>query len=98
MPESPPRRCPLCARLVKGRCPTCDGWARRTSSWPTSANDPRWRKVRARRLRIEPNCRTCGNPATQVDHLDGTDYQDDNPRHLASWLNLAMTRSLCGTC
>jgi hypothetical protein len=98
MPESPPRRCPQCLQLLKGRCPDCDGWSNvRPASWPgSSANDPRWRKVRAERLAREPWCRECGEPATQADHLDPTDYTDDSG-HGASWA-LALHDSLTLPC
>lgn len=61
------------------------------------SNDPRWRKVRADRLSIEPECRNCGQPAEVADHLDGTDYTDDSGTG-PSWLNINMTRSLCASC
>jgi 5-methylcytosine-specific restriction protein A len=28
-----------------------------------------WEKVRAEHLRLEPHCRRCGNPASDVDHI-----------------------------
>jgi hypothetical protein len=98
MSESPPRRCTTCGRLVKGRCSVCDkAWARKPASWLGSANDRRWRKVRKLRLARNPSCCGCGAPASQVDHLDDTGYKD-NTSTGNSWLNVAMTRSLCTTC
>jgi hypothetical protein len=46
--------------------------------------------VRAGRLRIDAHCYVCGESANQVDHLDGTDYEDDSGRG-NSWLNIYMT-------
>lgn len=98
MPVQAPHRCLRCKALVVGPCPVCAGpWARRPASWPGGAGDRRWRRVRAQRLRLDPACAWCGSPATQADHLDGTDYRDDSGQG-TSWLNLAMTRSLCVPC
>lgn len=33
--------------------------------------DSRWERTRAEHLRLEPNCRMCGKPASPVDHIDG---------------------------
>jgi hypothetical protein len=65
-------------------------------------NDPRWLKIRAERLRIDPFCvatsssdgEMCAEFATEVDHLDGADKSDDSGI-APSWLALDMTRSLC---
>jgi 5-methylcytosine-specific restriction protein A len=54
----------------------------------------RWRTIRARKLRRDPQCEgwpvpgSCTRPATEVDHIDG-----DTANVHASNL-----RSLCGTC
>lgn len=96
MPLSAPHRCARCKALVRGRCP-CTTWADTPASWTrNSTGDPRWRKVRAARLNLDPLC-PCGSTATTADHLDGTDYTDDSGRG-ASWLNIYMTRSLCTPC
>jgi 5-methylcytosine-specific restriction protein A len=98
MPTAAPHRCPRCKKLVRGKCPTCSpAWSRKPASWKRGGSTRRWRGVRAERLRIEPLCRFCGVAATIADHLDGTDYDDDSG-HGRSWLNLDMTRSLCGRC
>jgi 5-methylcytosine-specific restriction endonuclease McrA len=94
MPSSPPRRCPTCLQEVKGRCTTCNWSGSRYKSGGLSTSDTRWRRVRAQRLKIEPQCRECGEVASQVDHLDSTDYSDDSGTG-ASWLSVHMTRSLC---
>lgn len=50
----------------------------------------RWRKLRARILRHEPNCRHCGRPATEVDHI--------TPKHLGGTDNPANCQPLCKKC
>lgn len=98
MPTQAPHRCLRCHTLVVGPCPECaKPWARRPPSWPGGAGDIRWRRVRATRLALNPLCEWCGSEATQADHLDGTNYDDDST-YGASWLNLDMTRSLCPPC
>ena len=103
MPTSPPTRCATCGTLKKGPCPNgCDSWAGRPSpNWAkvSPAGKAIWKRVQAKRLKIEPFCRMCDDDglvtkATQVDHLDDADYGDDS-RLGNSWLNLEMTRSLC---
>jgi 5-methylcytosine-specific restriction protein A len=42
------------------------GWAQRPSTGDYGAE---WRRIRARVLGEEPNCRLCGAPATEVDHI-----------------------------
>lgn len=57
----------------------CDGhWkAKRKAadrSRPTAAArgyDARWQATRAEHIRLEPKCRRCDAPATDVDHIDG---------------------------
>jgi hypothetical protein len=39
-----------------------------------------WRKVRAARLAMDPFRCECGEIATEVDHIDDTDYQDHSER------------------
>jgi 5-methylcytosine-specific restriction endonuclease McrA len=45
-----------------------------------------WQRIRAAHLAIEPDCRSCGEPATDVDHIvrkrDGGSDDDDNLRSL----------------
>lgn len=102
MPMFPPRRCARCGQLCKGKCPRCDTWSGRGSSKSYSrsrarSSDKRWRSVRAQRLAEDPYCAMCGALADTVDHLDGTDYEDDSYLG-SSWLNIDMTRSLCTPC
>jgi len=33
-------------------------------------NDARWKRVRARKLAQQPTCERCGEPATDVHHMD----------------------------
>jgi hypothetical protein len=105
VPTSPPTRCTGCNGLIpRGeRChnPEC---VYRYSTYKRSqakTNDPRWVKIAAKRLQIDPYCtwltdddHTCTNKAEEVDHLDGADKSDDSGQG-RSWLNLDMTRSLC---
>lgn len=105
MPTSPPTRCTGCgALLYRGeRCQTCNwsGSRYKGEGGPRTSN-PQWAKIRSERLRIDPFCTwvgegddlICAEVATQVDHLDGTDY-DDHSGQGRSWLNLDTTRSLC---
>ena len=37
--------------------------------YPHNNYGPGWAKVRARQLRVEPDCRTCGQLASVVDHI-----------------------------
>lgn len=82
MPRSPGTMCPHCGTVYKGRCPVCgSGWAngRRGKAWDqkTNASDARWKAVRRDQLRAFPVCQWpsgCPELATQVDHIDGTDY------------------------
>lgn len=92
MPTSSKRRiCNRCRTIVEGKCPTCDtGWvARPPQSW-SGGSDRRWRKVRAEQLRDFPWCQWpgCTEPADQVDHVDGTDYETER-------YDKSKLRSLC---
>ncbi len=51
----------------------------------------RWRKLRARVLRDEPNCRLCGQPATHVDHI--IDWRKGGP----TW-DVHNLQPLCASC
>ncbi len=97
MPTMPPTRCPRCKQLFTGKkCPN-HNWERATTSWKrANRHSPLWRGLRAWRLEQNPVCQWpgCTDLASQVDHLDGTDYED-NSGEGASWLNPDMTRSLC---
>lgn len=42
---------------------------RESQPWRRVYKDPRWAKLRAQVLREEPQCRTCGAPTTDVDHI-----------------------------
>jgi hypothetical protein len=44
-------------------------------------------------LHLDPFCCECGLIATEVDHLDGTDYPDHSGEG-KSWLNIHMARSI----
>ncbi|TDT31111.1 hypothetical protein CLV29_2524 [Naumannella halotolerans] len=88
MPTRAPTRCSTHRQL---NCPHCTKpWARKPKTW-TGGSTRAWRKVRAQRLTIEPLCRQCGQPATQVDHIDGTNYATQR-------YDINMTRSLCEPC
>ncbi|MEU3826462.1 HNH endonuclease [Streptomyces sp. NPDC029080] len=95
MPEAPPTRCsePECHELTThGRCEQHQrrAWANRSTSWG-SGSTRKWRAARRRQLDAEPDCRRCGERATQVDHIvplsEGGSKWDP-----ANW------QSLCGAC
>lgn len=50
----------------------------------------RWRKQRARTLRHEPQCRMCGAPATELDHII--------PKHLGGTDDPQNCQPLCKKC
>jgi hypothetical protein len=99
MPHSPPSRCSGCgALLARGeRCQACNWVGSRYGRGGPSTSDPRWRRLRSQRLHLDPFCVECGQIADQVDHVDGTDYDNDSGTGL-SWLSIEMTRSLCTPC
>lgn len=73
MPTSPPTRCsdPECHELTtQGRCEQHQrkAWANRSKAWGKGSTR-RWRELRARVLDDEPDCRRCGRPSTEVDHI-----------------------------
>ncbi|MCY9786844.1 HNH endonuclease [Nocardiopsis sp. EMB25] len=79
MPYSAPSRCGHrgddgrpCPELStkKNRCEDHQPppWQRRSKAWG-SGGSRKWRALRDKVLRDEPNCRSCGQPATQVDHI-----------------------------
>ena len=105
MPTSPPTRCTGCNGLIPkgGRCtnPDCTWSYSRYKRNGITTSNPRWAKLRERRLAIDPTCTwvgddggVCTEDATDVDHLDGTDYSDHSGEG-RSWLSIYMTRSLC---
>jgi hypothetical protein len=53
---------------------------KRERGWTTGGSTRAWRKIRARQLEREPNCRECGAPAAEVDHIvrlaDGGSFSD----------------------
>lgn len=67
-----------------------------TRSWnhPETASargyGAQWRKLRTRTLRLEPHCRTCGAPASTVDHI--------TPKHLGGTDSQNNLQSLCQKC
>jgi 5-methylcytosine-specific restriction endonuclease McrA len=54
--------------------------------------DPRWKKIRARRRKEEPNCRRCSAPACIVDHV--RPHRGDE----ALAFDYENTQSLCRKC
>ncbi len=65
-------------------------WATTTTSAHQRGYGTHWRKTRARVLRLEPGCRTCGQPATCVDHIV--------PKHLGGDNDIANLQPLCDKC
>jgi 5-methylcytosine-specific restriction protein A len=69
---------PGCPLELGDNCPS-DPTARRRKAdkrRPTAAArgyDARWRRTRARKLKLTPHCEQpgCTKPATEVDHIDG---------------------------
>lgn len=73
MPRAP-RYCPRCPTLVTAGQAYCDqcqpvGWATHPSQRNTQHTREETRAFRRAVLAREPNCRHCGNPATQADHI-----------------------------
>ena len=60
------------------RHPYKSGWGRRPSSTPASAYRGDWPERRASQLKREQNCRICGRPATQVDHIIANQHGGSN--------------------
>jgi 5-methylcytosine-specific restriction protein A len=74
MPMKPPKRCATigCANLVHTiRCnehqKVIDKARREKEHWRDYGSN--WKFIRARVLKAEPNCRFCGEVATEVDHI-----------------------------
>lgn len=73
MPRAP-RYCARCPTLVPGGQTYCDqhkpnGWATHPSQRNTQHTREETRAFRRAVLAREPNCRHCGNPTTQADHI-----------------------------
>ena len=91
------RPCIVCGALTDGtRCPDHrrPAWRSSRTQGMTTAQrgyDSAWQRARRAQLRTEPQCRGCGAPATEVDHIipiaDGGARLD--PGNLAS---------VCTTC
>lgn len=92
MPTAPPRRCLRCRAMITGtRCATCHPpWEHPSESWQ-GVSRAGWPKARAIQLRAYPDCVMCGDQASEVDHVDGTDYA-------TQLCDPAMMRSLCRAC
>lgn len=77
MPRRAPRPCNDCgAPTHTSRCPPCEArYQQRIDQRRPSASargyDARWQRTRRRYLREHPTCVVCGQPATDVDHIDG---------------------------
>lgn len=56
--------------------------------------DAKWRRTRAAYLAQHPTCVACGNPATEVDHIDG---QGPRGPHGHDWANLQPMCKRCHT-
>lgn len=92
MPWKPQSYCttPGCGNTTpRGKCPPCRSAAekarRERETW-RDYNSAEWKHARATVLRLEPQCRTCGEPATVVDHIrplqDGGTHDIENLRPL----------------
>ncbi|WP_177227031.1 HNH endonuclease [Saccharopolyspora shandongensis] len=96
MPTAPPTRCSAdgCTELTTtGRCDEHKRkpWQQRSRHQPRGRLARRDVAFKAEHLRVEPNCRSCGRPAEQVDHI----------LPLAkggAMFNHANAQSLCGPC
>jgi 5-methylcytosine-specific restriction endonuclease McrA len=55
------------------RCKACsagvDGFSQGKRKYRKVYGTKRWQAIRARVLRVEPRCRRCRAPATDVDHI-----------------------------
>jgi 5-methylcytosine-specific restriction protein A len=95
MPWKPPSRCaaPQCPELTHNvRCPEhareVEQKRKERETWRDYG--PEWKLARAKVLKAEPNCRTCGEPATEVDHI--TSLKDGGTHDLSN------LRPLCKSC
>jgi len=78
MPKRAPQVCQCGAVHPSGeKCPTAKRWererkARADAKRPSARKrgyDAEWEKLRANHLKVYPNCKRCGEPATVVDHI-----------------------------
>lgn len=83
--------CPALALDGTSRCAEHTTKDRRPSA-SRRGYDTRWRKTRAAHLLHNPTCVTCGQPATDVDHIDG------HGPHGPQGHDPANLRSLCHAC
>lgn len=92
MPHAPAKRCTTCGVLVVGGSRCADHGGRAFSgAAPSSGYGAEWQRRRRAHLEEEPNCRQCGAPGTDVDHilaraLGGSESDDNlqtlcNPHH-----------------
>ena len=89
MPKAAPKHRPYLPKAKRHCAPEQSRQARRA----LATNSAAWRQIRAGILSVEPLCRECGKkrvirPATQVDHIDGDDSNNE-------FENL---QPLCGPC
>ncbi len=96
MPWSPARFCAVhgCGELTHaGRCAKHraerEKERRERETW-RDYNSAEWKRNRATVLRLEPQCRACGEPATVVDHV--VPLQDGGTHDVAN------LRPLCKRC
>lgn len=73
MPRAP-KQCATCSALTAGGKTYCDqcqpnGWATHPSARNTRYSRTETRAFHRAVLAREPNCRQCGAPATQADHI-----------------------------
>lgn len=93
---APLRPCPQpgCPHLYRrtNDCPDhhTPAWATTTTTAHQRGYGQAWRKTRRRVLRLEPQCRQCGAPATCVDHIV--------PKSLGGTDNLTNLQPLCDKC
>lgn len=83
-----PRPClhTACPELVTvgSYCKAHDrGYDRRRPSSSVRGYDSTWRKIRSAKLNRDPFCYSCGDPANEVDHIDGNARNND-PSNLRS--------------
>ncbi|MGW1678515.1 HNH endonuclease [Saccharopolyspora sp. NPDC002376] len=96
MPTAPPTRCSAagCTELTTtGRCDEHKRkpWQRRSRHQPRGRLARRDIAFKAEHLRREPNCRSCGRPAEQVDHIRPLSQG-------GAMFDHANAQSLCATC
>jgi 5-methylcytosine-specific restriction endonuclease McrA len=86
---------PFCPNVVEdgpGRCEQHrpSGWTEyKRAGRSDRYDDPAWKRLRARHIRVHPTCARCGNPAEHVHHRD---------RDPARFLDPTNLESLCADC